>query len=395
MEEKTLKTRAASKIQTKLVTLLYGATFSGKTTLGLQLADFRRNDGKPFRVAVIDAEGGGVDDAVEELQDRGVDTRNIHIFYTQSLQELSTILDKIKNHDTFYEYDEDGDETDELMLDADGEEFFPDAIFIDGTSIFKLTSEQGLLELSKKRNTIKADKDGLVGAERFVKIQGADLEFKDYKKLNYSGQNLVLDLMAIGINVVLTAREKDETVQRMDKNGQQVSVSTGKKVYDSFKGLDYNVKTILHMYQDGETGQICAEVIKDRTKVHKAGDVIEDPTLLDWQTVIDKNVNKKEFVLKNDLDKAVETEQMMYEKEAMELHNSLKSTTTSTSETITVNENPVNIEDIKKEIVAKRNALSPVDKKAMKEKLEKAGLPTAYKNVTDVDILNKVLEMFK
>lgn len=389
-----MKTRAASKIQTKLVTLLYGATFSGKTTLGLQLADFRRNDGKPFRVAVIDAEGGGVDDAVEELQDRGVDTRNIHIFYTQSLQELSTILDKIKNHDTFYEYDEDGDETDELMLDADGEEFFPDAIFIDGTSIFKLTSEQGLLELSKKRNTIKADKDGLVGAERFVKIQGADLEFKDYKKLNYSGQNLVLDLMAIGINVVLTAREKDETVQRMDKNGQQVSVSTGKKVYDSFKGLDYNVKTILHMYQDGETGQICAEVIKDRTKVHKAGDVIEDPTLLDWQTVIDKNVNKKEFVLKNDLDKAVETEQMMYEKEAMELHNSLKSTTTSTSETITVNENSVNIEDIKKEIVAKRNALSPVDKKAMKEKLEKAGLPTAYKNVTDVDILNKVLEMF-
>lgn len=389
-----MKTRAASKIQTKLVTLLYGATFSGKTTLGLQLADFKRNDGNPFRVAVIDAEGGGVDDAVEELQDRGVDTRNIHIFYTQSLQELSTILDKIKNHDTFYEYDEDGDETDEPMLDADGEEFFPDAIFIDGTSIFKLTSEQGLLELSKKRNTIKADKDGLVGAERFVKIQGADLEFKDYKKLNYSGQNLVLDLMAIGINVVLTAREKDETVQRMDKNGQQVSVSTGRKVYDSFKGLDYNVKTILHMYQDGETGQICAEVIKDRTKVHKAGDIIEDPTLLDWQTVIDKNVNKKEFVLKNDLDKAVETEQMMYEKEAMELHNSLKSTTTSSTETTTANESSVNIEDIKKEIITKRNALSPVDKKAMKEKLEKAGLPTAYKNVTDVDILNKVLEMF-
>ena len=369
-----MKTRAASKIQTKLVTLLYGATFSGKTTLGLQLADFKRNDGNPFRVAVIDAEGGGVDDAVEELQDRGVDTRNIHIFYTQSLQELSTILDKIKNHDTFYEYDEDGDETDEPMLDADGEEFFPDAIFIDGTSIFKLTSEQGLLELSKKRNTIKADKDGLVGAERFVKIQGADLEFKDYKKLNYSGQNLVLDLMAIGINVVLTAREKDETVQRMDKNGQQVSVSTGRKVYDSFKGLDYNVKTILHMYQDGETGQICAEVIKDRTKVHKAGDIIEDPTLLDWQTVIDKNVNKKEFVLKNDLDKAVETEQMMYEKEAMELHNSLKSTTTSSTETTTANESSVNIENIKKEIITKRNALSPVDKKAMKEKLEKAGL---------------------
>ena len=391
MEELKLKTRAANKIQTKLVTLLYGATFSGKTTLGLQLADFKRNDGKPFRVAVVDAEGGGVDDAVDELEDRGIDTRNIHIFYTQSLQELTTILDKIKNHDTFYEFDEDGNETDELIVDADGEEFFPDAILIDGTTIFRLTSEQGLLELSKKRNTIKADKDGLVGAERFVKIQGADLEFKDYKKLNYSGQNLVLDLMAIGINVVLTAREKDETVQKMDKNGQQVSVSTGRKVHDSFKGLDYNVKTILHMYQDSETGQICAEVVKDRTRVHKAGDILEDPTLLDWQTVIDKNVDKKEFVLKNDLDKAVETEQEMYEKEAMELHKSLKGDSTTTSETTS---DDVNIEAIKKEIIAKRNALPPTEKKAMKEKLEAAGLPTAYKNVTDVETLNKVLAMF-
>ena len=91
-----MKTRAANKIQTKLVTLLYGATFSGKTTLGLQLADFKRNDGKPFRVAVVDAEGGGVDDAVDELEDRGIDTRNIHIFYTQSLRSLLQFLIKLR-----------------------------------------------------------------------------------------------------------------------------------------------------------------------------------------------------------------------------------------------------------------------------------------------------------
>ena len=173
--------------------------------------------------------------------------------------------------------------------------------------------------------------------------------------------------MAIGINVILTAREKDETVQKMDKNGQQVSISTGRKVHDSFKGLDYNVKTILHMYQDTETGQICAEVVKDRTRVHKAGDILEDPTLLDWQTVIDKNVDKKEFVLKNDLDKAVETEQEMYEKEAMELHNSLRKEANSTTDQ-TSSDN--DIESIKKEIVAKRNSLPPMEKKAMKEKLE-------------------------
>lgn len=392
-----MKTRTANKIQTKLVTLLYGATFSGKTTLGLQLADFKRNDGKPFRLAVIDAEGGGVDDAIEDLRERGIDTRNIHIFYTQSLQELTTILDKIKNHETFYEYDEDGEETDEPMLDADGEEFFPDAILIDGTSIFRLTSEQGLLELSKKRNTIKAAKDGLVGDERYVKIQGADLEFKDYKKLNYSGQNLVLDLMAIGINVVLTAREKDETTQKMDKNGNQVSVATGRKIHDSFKGIDYNVKTILHMFQDSETGQICAEVVKDRTKVHKAGDIIEDPTLLDWQVVIDRNSGRKEFVLKNDLDKAVETEQEMYEKEAMELHNSLQNSKNQIPVTSSSTENDiktVDVESMKSEIREKISSLPPIKKKEMKEKLEKAGLPTAFKSVTDVEVLEKALSMF-
>ncbi len=391
-----MKTRAANKVQTKLVTLLYGATFSGKTTLGLQLAYFKRNDGKPFRVAVIDAEGGGADDAINELMDSGVDTRNIKIFYTQSLQELTTLLDNIKNHDTFYEYDDEGNETDEIMLDADGEEWYPDAILIDGTSIFRLTSEQGLLELSKKRNTVKADKDGLVGAERFVKIQGADLEFKDYKRLNYSGQNLVLDLMAIGINVVLTAREKDESVQKIDKNGQQVSVSTGKKVHDSFKGIDYNVKTILHMYQDNETGQICAEVVKDRTKVYKAGTILVDPTLLDWQSVIDKNAGKEEFILKNDLDKAVDTEQRLYEKEAMELHNSIKASEVvgAISDNTPSDTPTTNIALLKKEIVAKRNALTPPEKKAMKEKLEKAGLPITYTNVTDADVLNQVLAMF-
>ena len=383
-----MKTRVADKIQTKLVTLLFGATFSGKTTLGLQLADFKREDGKPFRLLAIDAEGGGMDDAVEDLQDRGIDTRNVQIFYTQSLKELTTVLEKIKSHEVFYAYDEDGNETDEPLLDADGENFFPDAILIDGTTIFRLTSEMGLLELSKKRNTIKADKDGLLGTERFVKIQGADLEFKDYKKLAQAGQNLVLDLMAIGINVVLTAREKDVTVQKMDKNGQMVSVSTGEKTFDSFKGIDYNVKTILHMYQDTESGQICAKVIKDRTKVHKAGEILEDPTLTDWQTVIDKNANKKKFVLQNDLNKAVEIEQEMYEKEAMELHNAI----TSTSES---SDNSAELDSLRALIISTRNALTPVKKSEAKKALEEKGLPLKYKEVTDAAVLNEVLTLLK
>lgn len=386
-----MKSRAAGKVQTKLVMLAYGATFSGKTTLGLQFAYFKRPDGKPFRLAVVDAEGGGVDDAIEDLEDNGVDMRNIHVFYTQSLKEVTTLLDKIKNRETFYEYDDYGNESDEEILDADGKPWFPDAILIDGTSVLKLTSEQGLLELSKKRNTVKADKDNLIGAERFVKIQGADLEFKDYKSLNYSGQNLVLDLMAIGINVFLTAREKDETIQTKDKNGNQVSLHTGKKIIDSFKGIDYNCKTILHMYQDKESGQICAEVIKDRTKVHSAGENLEDPTLLDWQSVIIKNKDKKEFILKNDLDKAVETEQKMYEEEAMKLHNEVIGTKSPTQEQNNSSSTKTATQ-LRDEIYSYLKPLTLKEKNAIKEKLAKAGLPTAFKIVKDVEILQTVLD---
>lgn len=385
-----MKTRQAGQVQSKLVILLYGATFSGKTTLGLELAYLKRPDGKPFRVAVVDAEGGGVDDALNKLEDNGIDVRNIHVFYTQSLQELLNLVDKIKNRETLYECDDEGNETDIPMTDADGNEFFPDAIFIDGTTIFRLTSEQGLLELSKKRNTIKADKDGLIGAERFVKVQGADLEFKDYKKLNYLGQNLVLELMAVGINVVLTAREKDETKQEKNSKGEVVSVSTGEKVYDSFKGIDYNVKTVLHLYLDEETGQICAKVKKDRTGVHKPGEIIEDPTLIDWQSVIDRNAKRKEFILKNDLDKAVDIEQEMYEKEAMELHNAITGKTYEGE----MLEKTEDIDALRKMVYEAKAKLSSESKSKVKAMLDKEQLPTAYKNVNDADVLHKVLDIF-
>ena len=50
---------------------------------------------------------------------------------------------------------------------------------------------------------------------------------------------------------------------------------------------------------------------------------------------------------------------------------------------------------MKAEIRSKINALPPVKKKEMKEKLEGAGLPTAFKNVTDATILEKALAMFE
>lgn len=386
------KSRTGGSVKSKMVTLIYGAPFSGKTTMAMQLAYFKREDGKPFRVLVIDGENGGVDETIDKLIENGVQENNIFVVYTQSLQEAEAIIQKIKTHEPFYHYDDvTGEETEEIVLDADGEPFYPDALVVDGTSVFKMTSEQGLLELSKKRNTVKANKNGLTGAERTVAIQNADLEFKDYKKLNFLGQNLVLDLMACGVHVCLTAREKDETITR-EIDGKKESINTGKKVYDSFKGIDYNIKTQIHMIN--QDGTICAEIIKDRTEVHKRDEIIEDPTLLDWQVIIKNNSNKREFVLNNDLNNAVQTEYKMYEKES---EKSFEDVVEKAEEPEPV-ENTSEIDSIKEEINNIMKSFNPVKKNRIVEELRNNKLPskpTEIKTAKDIETLKKVLDIIK
>lgn len=384
------KARKASVTQSKLGMILYGEQFTGKSTMAMQLAYFKRPDGKPFRLLYLDPETGSIDDYLGDLEANGVNLENIYIVYTQSLGEVRQYIAKVKNGEDFYELDDDGDETDNVVLDADREPFRADAIVVDGTTILNLTTKQGLVEFSKKRNKVKADKDGLVGDARLVKIEGAGMELKDYQTINFKGQDLILDLMASGVHYIVTARETDEKETIKQSDGSTMSVVTGRKIPDGFKGMTYNVKTEIRMYRN-EEGTVCAHVKKDRTHTHEDNSIIEDPTLLDWQSVIDKTADKKAFVVKNDLTKAVDVEQDIYSKEILgKVGDPDNSETTSTSD----NGNSADIEVIKKEIIAKRNALPPTEKKAMKEKLESAGLPTAYKNVTDIEILNKVLAMF-
>lgn len=385
------KARKASITQSKIGMILYGEQFTGKSTMAMQLAYFKRPDGKPFRILYLDPETGSIDDYLPELEANGVDLDNIYIVYTQSLAEVREYIAKVKNKEDFYELDDEGNETEDVVLDADGEPFRADAIVVDGTTILNLTTKQGLVEFSKKRNKIKADKDGLVGDARLVKIEGAGLELKDYNTINFRGQDLILDLAASGVHYIATARETDEKQSVKDADGKITSVATGRKIPDGFKGMSYNAKTVIRMFRN-EEGQVCAHVEKDRTHVHEDNTTIEDPTLVDWQAVIDKTAGRKEFVVKNDLTKSVETEQNLYEKEVLgrvgEPIDELPSDTP-------VQKSSVDIEAMKKEIVAKRNALSPLDKKAMKEKLEKAGLPIAYKNVTDPNVLQQVLDCFE
>jgi len=384
------KARKASVTQSKLGMILYGEQFTGKSTMAMQLAYFKRPDGKPFRVLYLDPETGSIDDYLGDLEANGVDLENIYIVYTQSLGEVREYIARVKNNEDLYVLDEDtGEETDEVVLDADGEPFRADAIVVDGTSILNLTTKQGLIEFSKKRNKVKADKDGLVGDARLVKIEGAGMELKDYQTINFKGQDLILDLMASGVHYIVTARETDEKETIKQPDGSTMSVTTGRKIPDGFKGMAYNVKTEIRMFRN-EDGVICAHVKKDRTHTHEDNIIIEDPTLVDWQSVIDKTADKKSFVVKNDLTKAVDIEQDIYSKEILgKVGEPVK------EESAEENNSGVDIEAMKKEIFAKKNALSPVDKKKMVDKLKAAGLPTAFKNVTDATILQKVLDMFQ
>lgn len=377
------RARNGGSVKPKLNILAYGPTGAGKSSILLQMAYFKREDGTPWRILFLDHESGGADEAIDELANNGIDTRNIYIVYTQSIKETKDYINKVRDHEPFYELDEYGEETDEIVKDAYGEQFVADAIITDGTSVLKLTNTQSLLDLSRKRNKIKAEKSGATAEEKFVATANANLELKDYSQLNYAGQDLVLTLMACGVHVGITAREKDEQISVQTEDGKVTSVSTGKKTFDSYKGMDYNVKTILRMFRD-ENDQVCCVVEKDRTKRYPAGTILEDPSLLDWEEIVSSGHGKKDFVIKNDLDKAIEADQKIFEKQMLG-GDSVKDETE--------NNNTADYQAIQAEIKSIVSVLSPVAKKEMKAKLEAAGLPVSYNKVTDVAILNKILEV--
>ena len=126
------KARIASKIQSKLGTLIFGEQFTGKSTLASQLAYFKRPDGKPFRLLYLDPESGSIDDYLADLESNGVDIANIYIVYTQSLGEVRQYISRVKNNEDFPVLDDEGNETDDIVLDADGNPFRADAIVVDG-----------------------------------------------------------------------------------------------------------------------------------------------------------------------------------------------------------------------------------------------------------------------
>lgn len=378
--------RGGNSVQTKLGFLVYGEQGTRKSSFCLEFLKMKNEDGSPFKVLYIDAEQGSIDTYLDDYEEDGYDTRNLYLLYTQSLTEVSEYISRAKNNEDFYLFDEYGNETDEVYLDGDGKPFRPDAIVVDGVSLLYVARQQGILEFSKKRATVRANKNELTGMAKEVAIEGASLEIKDYNTLKFNGQNLILDLIASNKHFAATCREEDEKESYKDKNGEIKMMATGRKQPSGFKDIRYNVKTVIHMIEDDD-GLIKGIIErKDRTKVHGQGDILVEPTMVDWQVAIDKNKNKKSFIIENNLNEAVTKERKAIEKQNEKFDNAFEKDTEK--------ENSFNTpEEYHAAIQKAIQKLNQIEKAKVQKEISENGLNKNYTKERNIDNLKKYLEI--
>lgn len=381
--------RGGNKIKTRLGFLLYGDYGTWKSSFCLESMKLVNEDGRPFRVLFIDPENGGVDTYLDKYEEEGYDLRNIYIVYTQSLTEVEEFIKKAKNNEDFYEFDDDGNETDEVYLDADGNPFRPDMIVVDGATLLYTAKQQSIIEFSKKRATVKAKRNELTGMDKEVAIEGAGMELKDWNTLKFDGQNLILDLLACGKHFAVTAREKAETDSFKDKDNTIKMVRTGRFVPDGFKDVGYNCKTVIRMFKD--TDGIIKGLIdnKDRTLIHQQNEIVIEPSILDWQAAITKNKGKKDFIVQNNMDAAISKELKEVEKDNAKFDAEFDEKAIPTN----VASGPKTVAEYQDAIKSVITNLSPVEKSKKQTAIVEVGLPKAYQKLTDIDQLKKYYEI--
>lgn len=376
-----MKIRKASETRAKLRMLVYGPQFSGKSTYAGFIAGLKRSDGTDFRVFYVDTETGSIDNYVKNLAADGINPENVMIASTQSLAEVQDVIRTITNNDDFE--DDDGN----VILDGYGLPFRADALVIDSASVLKMTAQQGLISFSQRRARFRAKLSGATGEEKFVKVEGAGMEQKDWGTLNFKGQSLILDLNASGVNYIVICREKDEKENKI-VDGKSVSIATGRKLPDGFTGQEYNVDTVIRMYRNNdEYKTVHAFFEKDRTGVHEAGDDVEDPTIFEYQDLLNATAKNKNVVIKNGLNDAVKTEVKLNARDLgldeEDISDETPTETSSESGELTIN-------DIKAKLNDLIASASPVKKSAAQKAVKAAGLSTAFRSMTDIEELKKV-----
>lgn len=214
------------------------------------------------------------------------------------------------------------------------------------------------------------------------------MELKDFNSLNFKGQSLILDLNASGVSYIITCREKDET-ETKEFNGMVQSVSTGRKIPDGFKQQGYNADTVIRLYRDPENPDVVlANYEKDRLKLHTPGEVVEYPSILDYQPILDGSAAKQNVVIKNGLNDAVKTEVKLNMRD-LGINDEEPATASNDASSAKPTASAL-IDEINKAIGSVKD---PVKRQKAKAALESAGLPTAFSKLKDVDTLMKIKEV--
>lgn len=385
--------RRGGQIQSKLGFLIYGDKGTWKSSLAAELGDMLNEKGEKMKVLYIDTENGSIDDLLNQKAAEGIDVSNIYVVYTTSFEEVADFVKQAKTANAknpiMNKYtDENGKFITEPLENEDGTPFIPDAIVVDSLSVLYDSQVQAITQFSQKRAGVRANRNGLVGAEKAVAIEGAGMEIKDYQTLDFRGKELVLDLMASGKHFVVTAREKAVKKSVKGDNGQIQMVDTGEVVPQGFKQVDYNVKTVLHTSVN-EYGEVIATVeAKDRTRVKSQGEIVENPSLLDWQGVITGNADKQEFLVKNSLQEGINKE----------IEYQVESVVKNSGGMIDKSDFDTNLENLKSEVKDIINRLRENKDKTLISRLSKLydenGVkeknPDKYK---DIESLQKVKDM--
>lgn len=385
--------RRGGQIQSKLGFLIYGNKGTWKSSLAAQLGDMLNEKGEKMKVLYIDTENGSIDDLLNQKAAEGIDVSNIYVVYTTSFEEVADFVKQAKvanakNPIINRWVDDSGKMRTDALENEDGTPFIPDAIVIDSLSVLYDSQVQAITQFSQKRAGVRANRNGLVGAEKAVAIEGAGMEIKDYQTLDFRGKELILDLMASGKHFVVTAREKAVKINEKGDNGQFQMVDTGKVVAQGFKQVDYNVKTVLHTTVN-DYGEVVAIVEdKDRTRVKSQGEVLTNPSLLDWQGVISGNADKQEFLVKNSLQEGIEKE-MEYQ---------VESVVKNSGGLIDKSDFDTNLENLKSEVKDIINQLREKKDKTLMGRLSKLFDDNGVKEKNmdkykDVESLQKVKDM--
>lgn len=301
--------RRGGQIQSKLAFLIYGDKGTWKSSLALEFAKMKNEQGEPMKLLYIDTEEGSVDDYINKLAEEGFDVDNIIVVKTTGFEETLDIVKQVKTVSLkkplkLKDTNDLGEKTDIELLNEDGTAWIPDAIVIDSLTVLYNQLVQAILQMSQRRAAQRANKQGLMGAEKALATETAGIEIKDYQTIAHRGQELILDLMASGKHFAVTAREKEIKESKPDANNQYQSIGTGKYQPEGFKEVEYNVKTVLHtVNENGKTYAIVED--KDRTGVKQQNERLESPTLLDWEVIIKKNVGKKAQPIRNTVSETI------------------------------------------------------------------------------------------